>query len=128
MELPEDEHSPEVETQEPEHEQKDIVETEHGEIPQESESPTIGEGVANIATEEHPLETIDVQSDALPLENEDQVDTAAEVVTDDVPMASDDKEVETGDVDVKEPEEKLVDEKSEIGMHLDYYKLISSGT
>lgn len=127
MELPEDEHSPEVESQVPEHEQKDVIESEHREIPQESESPTVGEDVANIATEEHPLETIDVHSDALPLENEDQVDTAAEIM-DDEPMAANDEEVETDDVDVKEPEEELVDEKSEIGMHLDCYELTSSGT
>jgi hypothetical protein len=128
MELPKEENSSEAETQKPEDEQKNIVETEHNEIPRESESAAIGKELADIPTEEKTAEAINVQSDALPVENEDRVDTAAEVVTDDVSIADDAKGVERDDVDVKEPEENIVDEKSKIGIDLNYYELISSGT
>ena len=125
-ESPEEENSPQVETQEPEEKQKEIAETEHNEISRESESPAAEEDVADIPTEEHTPETINVQSDALPLEH--RVDTAAEVVTDDVPIADDVEEGETADLDMKEPEEKVVNERNEAGMYLNYYELISSGT
>ena len=127
VEFPEDQNSPQVEAQEPEEERKGIVETEHTEISQELGSPAVEEDVADIPTEEPTPEAIKVQSDVLPLENEDRVDSAAEVADDNMPIVDEVKEVETSDIDVKEPEERVVDEKSEIGIHLNYYKLISSG-
>ena len=128
VELPKEENSPEAETQKPEEEQKDVAETEHNEIPRESESAAIGKELADIPSEEKTLEAINVRSDTLPVENEERVDTATEVITDDVSIADDAKGVERGDLDVKEPKENMFDEKSEIGIDLNYYGLISSGT
>lgn len=127
VEFPEEQNSPQVEAQEPEEERKGIVETEHAEISPELGSPAAEEDVADIPPEEPTPEAIKVQSDVLPLENEDRVDSAAEVADDNMPIVDEVKEVETSDIDVKEPEERVVDEKSEIGIHLNYYELISSG-
>ena len=118
MELPE-ENLPQFEPKTTENEQKEFVEAKHNEIPPESDSVTVEE---DVAPAEHASGASNDQSEALSLENEDQTHTATKVVFD-IPGEDDVKEVET-DLTGKEPGKNMLDEQTEIGIHISRSELI----